>query len=299
LGYDETLASKIHALLMAIGPCDRSSMFGAVAFTVNGNVAAGVEDSSVFMRVGDAHAADLLKLPGMKPWPQDGKAQKGWVVQTPNAVAPTVVMRERLGWAYRAAAALPAKEVPRPVAPPPPPPPPPAPPPKAAAPRRSPPKAPAVQPPPPPVTSVIAPGMSRPLAPPSRFPYNPEAARSAPPPLVSKAVKPKTRPPESSERGRLEAGLPASLAAKKAPQTRDARRGGKMPSRKTAAVKPARGKPPKKTAKTSKSSAARRAPAKPRAKVARPSRSKPSPARKGAKQRPAARSGKKSGKKRK
>lgn len=300
MGYDETLASKIHGLLIAIGPCDRSSMFGAVAFTVNGNIAAGVEDSSVFMRVGEAHAAELLKLPGVKPWPLDGKPQKGWVVLTPNAVAPTVVMRERLGWAYKVAASLPAKEVPRPAAPPPPPPPPPPPAPKASqAPRRTTPKTPPLQPPPPPVTSVIAPGMSRPLAPPSRFPYNPEAARSAPPPLVSKAVKPKTRPPESSERGRLEAGLPTALAMKKTPAPK-----GPPPS-----AKPARGRPsaaPKRpsgkpAAKSRSSAAAGGRSAKPaRAKVARPARRKPSkPARKVAKQRPAARGAKKGSKKRK
>src|SRR6185436_14422777 len=208
MGYDETLASKIHGLLQAIGPCERSGMFGAVAFTVHGNIAAGVEDSSVFMRVGEAHAADLLRLPGIKPWPADGKPQKGWILITPNASAPTVVLRERLGWAYQTAAALPPKEVPRPAAPPPPPPPPPAPPPKPtparrAAPRTAPPTA-----PPPPVTAVIAPGMSRPLAPPSRFPYKPEAARLAPAPLATRATAPKTRPPESSARGRLEVGLP-------------------------------------------------------------------------------------------
>lgn len=286
MGYDETLASKIHALLSAIGPCDRSSMFGAVAFTVNGNIAAGVEDSSVFMRVGDAHAAELLKLPGVKPWPQDGKPQKGWIVLTPNAVAPTVVMRERLGWAYKVAASLPPKEVPRPAAPPPPPPPPPAPPAKTAhAPRKTTPKTPPLQPPPPPVTSVIAPGMSRPLAPPSRFPYNPEAARSAPPPLVSKAVKPKTRPPESSERGRLEAGLPTALAPKKQAAGKSApTRGRASAPPKGAANKPA----PK----------AKSAPA-PRRGATKPARKPTKPARKIAKQRPAARSAKKGSKKRK
>lgn len=294
MGYDETLASKIHGLLTAIGPCDRSSMFGAVAFTVNGNIAAGVEDSCVFMRVGDAHAAELLKLPGVKPWPQDGKPQKGWIVLTPNAVAPTVVMRERLGWAYKAAAAMPAKDVPRPAAPPPPPPPPPPAPSKAAhAPRRTTPKTPPLQPPPPPVTAVIAPGMSRPLAPPSRFPYNPEAARSAPPPLVSKVVKPKTRPPESSERGRLEAGLPTAVAMRKpAPAKAPSAKPTRAPSR---ASKAPAGRAAVKTKAAPRSSHKAS-----RAKVVRPSRPKPSkPARKGAKQRPAARGAKKGSKKRK
>ncbi|MBI2892545.1 MAG: hypothetical protein HYY06_03270, partial [Deltaproteobacteria bacterium] len=161
MGYDETLATKIHSLLIAIGPCDRGGEFGTVLFTVNGNIAGGVEDSNVFLRVGDVRAAELLKVQGIKPWPITGRPTRGWVLMTPPAIGPTIVLRERLGWAYQVAASLPPKAVPKPapVTPPPPPPPPPPDPPKRAAPR-----APKAAPPPPPATTVIAPGMSRPLA---------------------------------------------------------------------------------------------------------------------------------------
>lgn len=179
MGYDETLASKIHALLSAIGPCERSGAYGNVTFTVNGNIAGGVEDSNVFLRVGDARAADLLKIQGIKPYPAGGRGSRGWVLLTPVAIGPTIVLRERLGWAYAQTSTLTPKELPKQLQaapkPAPPPPPPPEPPKKAAP--RPPPKT----PPPPPATTVIAPGMSRPLAPPTRIPFVPTVSKTVPP----------------------------------------------------------------------------------------------------------------------
>jgi hypothetical protein len=228
MGYDETLASKIHSLLSAIGPCERSGMFGSVAFTVNGNIAAGVEDSSVFLRVGDTHAAELLKIQGVKPWPAGGRPMKGWVLLTPIAIGPTIVMRERLGWSYQCTGALPPKAVPK-SAEPPRPPPPPAPPPepvKKAAPRQAPrPKNPK-NPPSPAATTVIAPGMARPLSPPTRIPFVP---------TVSKTVTPLSA-------ARVEVGAvprPARLPEKPRPKPEKETKPAKAKATKAAAPKPA------------------------------------------------------------
>lgn len=233
MGYDETLATKIHSLLTAIGPCDRGGELGTVIFTVNGNVLGGVEDSNVFLRVGDARASELLKIQGIKPWPTTGRATRGWVLMTPAAIGPTIVLRERLGWACQVAAALPPKAVPRPipVAPPPPPPPPPEPP-KKAAPRPQPKPA----PPPPPATTVIAPGMSRPLAPPTRIPFVPTVSKTVPALTSTRAVIGIPRPSETKEAKAKTRAKTASKARVARPPRPSRPRGAKRPARR--ATKP-------------------------------------------------------------
>jgi hypothetical protein len=236
MGYDETLATKIHSLLSAIGPCERGGMHGTVTFTVNGNIAAGVEDSNVFLRIGEGHAAELLKIQGIKPWPLEGRASRGWVLLTPVAIGPMIVMRERLGWAYQCTSALPPKAVPRgaePPRPPPPPPPPPEPVKKAArpAPRPKPAKTPAS----PPATTVIAPGMERPLSPPTRIPFVPTVSKTVTPLTATRAPvgvveRPGGGPAKPGSKAKAGTSKPAKPVPK---QRRVARKGAKSADRQT------------------------------------------------------------------
>ena len=79
MAYDKELAGRIRQVLGGeIGVVEKQ-MFGGVGFILNGNMACGVIDNELIVRVGPDAYADALLHPHVRPFDYSGRAMKGWV----------------------------------------------------------------------------------------------------------------------------------------------------------------------------------------------------------------------------
>lgn len=85
MAYDEALAERVRKLLESNPDVNEKPMFGGVGFLISGNMACGVRDSDLVVRVGaDAHKASLAEQ-GVGEFDITGRAMKGWVIVTAYA----------------------------------------------------------------------------------------------------------------------------------------------------------------------------------------------------------------------
>ena len=80
MAYDEGLATRVRDVLGDRPGLVEKKMFGGLAFLVHGNMACGVRDDDLMVRVspevGDAALAD----PGVRPFDMTGRPMKGWLL---------------------------------------------------------------------------------------------------------------------------------------------------------------------------------------------------------------------------
>lgn len=79
MAYDERLADDVRALIGSRGDVTEQEMFGGIAFMINGNMAVGVSDGELMVRVGkDAHD-EAAALPGARIFDMGNRPMKGWL----------------------------------------------------------------------------------------------------------------------------------------------------------------------------------------------------------------------------
>lgn len=83
MAYDEALAQRIRAALPAIPGLGEKKMFGGIGFLVNGNMACGVHQNSLMVRIDPATYADALARPGVRAFDMTGRPMKGWILVDP------------------------------------------------------------------------------------------------------------------------------------------------------------------------------------------------------------------------
>ena len=79
MAYNLKFAERIKVELEGI-PFVEKKMFGGVGFLLHGNMACGVIDDGLIVRVKPEEQADLLKRANAKPFDFSGKPMKGWLV---------------------------------------------------------------------------------------------------------------------------------------------------------------------------------------------------------------------------
>ena len=86
MAYDEGLAKRVDDVLEEIDPPQLidKKMFGGIGFMVQGNLACGVYQHSLIVRVGPEKYADALGLPGVKEFDITGRPMTGWVLVDMN-----------------------------------------------------------------------------------------------------------------------------------------------------------------------------------------------------------------------
>lgn len=80
MAYDKTLAQRVRVLLEGKPGFDEKKMFGGVCFLLRGNMACGVLNEDLIVRVGAKSYEDSLKLANTRPFDITGKPMKGWVM---------------------------------------------------------------------------------------------------------------------------------------------------------------------------------------------------------------------------
>ena len=83
MAYDENLGLTIRILLAGETCLVEKKMFGGVGFILNGNMACGVLNDSLIVRVGAEAYQKALEKPHTRPFDTTGRPMTGWVMVDP------------------------------------------------------------------------------------------------------------------------------------------------------------------------------------------------------------------------
>lgn len=84
MAYDEELAQRVRDVLGERPELVEKRMFGGIAFIVQGNMACGVREDRLIVRVGPADHERAIMEPHTRPFDLTGRAMTGWVTVVPE-----------------------------------------------------------------------------------------------------------------------------------------------------------------------------------------------------------------------
>jgi TfoX/Sxy family transcriptional regulator of competence genes len=79
MAYDENLALRVRKILAGRRDMAEKTMFGGVAFLLNGNMFCGIVKDDLMLRVGPDAYADALQKPHVRPMDFTGRPLTGYV----------------------------------------------------------------------------------------------------------------------------------------------------------------------------------------------------------------------------
>ncbi|MGD2104771.1 MAG: TfoX/Sxy family protein [Anaerolineae bacterium] len=88
--YDEGLTQRVREALGLRDDLVEKKMFGGISFLVRGNMACGVLEDGLIVRVGPDRYGQAVIQPGTRPFDLTGRAMTGWVVVEPEGYASDV-----------------------------------------------------------------------------------------------------------------------------------------------------------------------------------------------------------------
>ena len=77
---DQNLADRVRRCIGKRRGLSEKNMFGCVGFFLHGNLACGVHDSELIVRLGADAAESALGEPGTRPFDLSGRPMKGWLL---------------------------------------------------------------------------------------------------------------------------------------------------------------------------------------------------------------------------
>ena len=80
MAFDEGLAHIVREVLAEMQGFDEKKMFGGLCFLVHGNMACGILNNDLIVRVGPADYEACLQLPNTRKFDITGRPMKGWVM---------------------------------------------------------------------------------------------------------------------------------------------------------------------------------------------------------------------------
>lgn len=84
MAYDEGLAERVRALLADTPDLVEKKMFGGLGYMVRGNMACGIYQDSLVVRVGPERYEEALAHPLARPFDITGRPMTGWVMVAPE-----------------------------------------------------------------------------------------------------------------------------------------------------------------------------------------------------------------------
>ena len=82
MAYNQVLAGRVRLALGELSGLSEKKMFGGVGYLVNGNMACGVIQDDLIVRVGPEGYEGVLQLPHTRQFDFTGRPMNGWVVVT-------------------------------------------------------------------------------------------------------------------------------------------------------------------------------------------------------------------------
>ena len=107
--YDEKLAERIRARLKNHAGLAEKKMFGGVGFMINGNMACGVINEDLILRLSDDDFTSAMRKPDVRIFDVYGKAMQGWVLVAPGATRTATALNAWIAKGVKMATSLPAK----------------------------------------------------------------------------------------------------------------------------------------------------------------------------------------------
>jgi hypothetical protein len=86
MASDPKLVARLEALLAGRPGVTPRTMFGGVAYMLNGNMCVGVHKRWLIIRAGERRAVPLLERAHVRPMDVTGKPMKGWIMIGPEGV---------------------------------------------------------------------------------------------------------------------------------------------------------------------------------------------------------------------
>ena len=84
--YDKGLAQIVREFLEEKPAYIEKKMFGGIGFLLQGNMACGIINNDLIVRVGPANYEDALKLPHSREFDFTGRPMKGWIMVSSDGV---------------------------------------------------------------------------------------------------------------------------------------------------------------------------------------------------------------------
>ena len=81
MAFDEVLAQQVEDYCRTLAPSslEKKKMFGGVGFLISGNMACGVIQNKLIIRIGKDAYLDALEQPLTAPFDLTGRPMTGWV----------------------------------------------------------------------------------------------------------------------------------------------------------------------------------------------------------------------------
>jgi TfoX/Sxy family transcriptional regulator of competence genes len=86
MAYDEGLAQRIRDSLQETPGLVEKKMFGGIGYMLQGNMACGVNQDTLIVRVGPDLYEEALSRPHTRVFDMTGRPMKGWVVVAPEGI---------------------------------------------------------------------------------------------------------------------------------------------------------------------------------------------------------------------
>ncbi len=109
MAYDKDLAQRIREALGGTPGLTERAMFGGIGFMVHGNMACGILNEELMVRVGPERHGDALARPHVRVFDLTGRPMKGWVVVSSQGLASADSLRAWLDEGVAYAKSLPEK----------------------------------------------------------------------------------------------------------------------------------------------------------------------------------------------
>lgn len=109
MARDEGLEELLRENLKSEPGLTESSMFGGLAWLLNGNLLCGAREDGMLVRLGKGNAGWALAQPDTAPMVMRGRPMEGWVRAGPDAFGDDALRRKLLDAALAFVRALPAK----------------------------------------------------------------------------------------------------------------------------------------------------------------------------------------------
>ena len=79
MAYDEALAERVREVIADRADIAELKMFGGIGFTIGGNMAVGVINDDLIVRLDPADAEKALAEDGVREFDFTGRPMKGWI----------------------------------------------------------------------------------------------------------------------------------------------------------------------------------------------------------------------------
>ena len=107
--YDQELADRVLGILGAEASLTQRRMFGGMAYILQGNMACGVIEDNLIVRVPKEEYADALGQPHVREMDYSGRSMRGWVVVGSGATGDEASLAAWVRYGAATALALPPK----------------------------------------------------------------------------------------------------------------------------------------------------------------------------------------------